>query len=54
MDFDKIKNINADVTISFGPDCRAAESMRRNNIRYFSGPFDWIGINKLDYIDDAL
>lgn len=54
MNFDTIKNLQADMTLSLGGDCRPAESMRRNKIRFFSSPFDWMMRYKLDVIYDVL
>ena len=54
MDFSEIKEIKADATISFGPNCRGAEALRRNKLRFFSGPFDWMMKYDLKSVFDAL
>ena len=54
MNFDGIKDFQVDMTLSLGSDCRAAESMRRNKIRFFSSPFDWMMRYQLDAIYNAL
>lgn len=54
MDFDIIQDINVDAAISFGKDCRAAESLRRNKARFFSSPFDWMMKYSLDDVFNIL
>lgn len=54
MDFDKIKNITIDAAVSFGPNCRAAEALRRNKLRFFSCPFDWMMKYSLDSVYEAI
>lgn len=49
-----VEDFKADIAISFGPDCRAAEALRRNGIRFFSSPFDWMMRYNLEYIYDTL
>ena len=54
MNFDKINKINVDMTLSVGGDCRPAESMRRNKVRFFSSPFDWMMRYPVSCIYEAL
>ena len=42
FDFNKIENINVDIVIGLGPTCRAAAALKRNNLRIFSSPLDWM------------
>ena len=48
IDFNKIETINVDFIVGFGGDCRVAQALNRNNLRYFSGPFDWVMEYSLD------
>ena len=41
IDFEKTPNINVDCVIDFGDGCRIAENLKKNNLRFFSTPFDW-------------
>lgn len=43
LNFSQIQNIKVDCIISFGKSCRVAEHLRRNNLRFCSSPFDWLG-----------
>lgn len=54
MNVDCIKEMNVDVALSFGPTCRAAEALRRNKLRYFSNPLDWMMRYSLDDVFDIL
>ena len=42
MNTDVIQDIYVDALLSFGPNCRAADALKRNNLRFFSSPFDWM------------
>lgn len=44
------KNIKVDLTTSLGQACRPAQALRRNNLRLFSSPFDWMMGYKLSTI----
>lgn len=48
IDFDKIETINVDFVLGFGSACCAADALRRNHLRYFSSPFDWMMNYNLD------
>lgn len=41
IDFEKTPNINVDCVIGFGDGCRVAGNLKKNNLRFFSTPFDW-------------
>ena len=41
INFEQTPNINIDCVISFGNGCRIAENLKKNNLRFFSTPFDW-------------
>ena len=45
INFEQIPNINTDCVIGFGNGCTIAGNLNRNNLRFFSTPFDWL----LDY-----
>jgi len=54
IDFDKIELMNVDFVIGLGEACRTAEALKRNHLRYFSSPFDWMIIYHLDKISSIL
>ena len=54
IDFEKIEPLNVDVVIGFGETCRVAEALKRNKLRYFSSPFDWMMNYKLDSVVEIL
>ena len=54
MNTDIIEDITVDVALSFGSSCRAADALKRNNLRFFSSPFDWLMKYKLDTVYDIL
>ena len=54
IDFDKIGTINVDLVVGLGEACRTAEALKRNHLRYFSSPFDWMIIYRLDKIINLL
>ena len=41
INFEQIPNINVDCVIGFGDGCRVAGNLKKNNLRFFSTPFDW-------------
>ncbi len=41
INFEQTPNINADCIIGFGDGCRIAGNLKKNNLRFFSTPFDW-------------
>lgn len=41
INFEEIENIKVDCIVGFGVACRTADALKRNNLRYFSNPFDW-------------
>lgn len=41
INFEQIPSINADCIIGFGDGCRIAGNLKKNNLRFFSTPFDW-------------
>ena len=41
INFEQISNINVDCVIGFGDGCRVAGNLKKNNLRFFSTPFDW-------------
>ena len=41
IDFRKIENIEVDLILSLGINCRPAGNLRRNGLRLYSSPFDW-------------
>lgn len=42
IDFENIDNISVNCVVGFGLTCRTAQSLKRNNLRLFSSPFDWM------------
>ena len=54
IDFDKIETINVDFVVGLGEACRTAEALKINNLRYFSSPFDWMIIYRLDKVINLL
>lgn len=48
INFEKIGNIKVDCVISFGITCKVAENIKRNNLRFFSSPFDYVGYYTFD------
>lgn len=54
INFDEIEKIKADVIVSFGIDCRVASALKRNKLRYFSNPFDWMMRYSLDDVIKVL
>ena len=54
MDFNEIKNFSVDAVVSFGPNCRAADAMKRNKLRFFSGPFYWCMKYNLDCVYEQI
>ena len=41
INFEQTPNINIDCVIGFGDGCRIAGNLKKNNLRFFSTPFDW-------------
>lgn len=41
INFEQTPNINVDCIIGFGDGCRIAGNLKKNNLRFFSTPFDW-------------
>lgn len=54
IDFSKTEKINVDVVVGFGAACRVAEALKRNNLRFFSSPFDWMMCYNLDTVISLL
>ena len=42
INFEQTPNINVDCVIGFGDDCKIAQNLKINNLRFFSTPFDWM------------
>ena len=51
---DTMQDITVDVVVSFGPNCRAADALKRNHLRFFSSPFDWMMKYKLQDVYNIL
>ena len=44
------EQFNLNFILSLGEACRPADALNRNNLRYFSSPFDWMMNYDLDTI----
>ena len=50
IDFNCINNIKADCILNFGAECRISMALKRQELRYFSSPFDWVRNYDLDVV----
>ena len=54
MSLDLNFDIDCDCAVSLGKDCKVAEALRRNDLRKFSSPFDWLTDYSLENFYDFL